>query len=165
MRPRTPVLLCLCALLACCALACATPAQAPAIRISKLSGQPFLSVVVVEQNRPIEKHAKALGLGDVKVQWVSFGGGGTATDWLLVGDVDFVTSGFSSALLLWSRTGGQVKALAATRAVPHGWSRNKLASSTANPRPTAHARPGNLQTSGADYNTGCSVRFLAACAR
>ena len=66
----------------------------------------------------IEKHAKALGLGEVKVDWVTIGSGGTSTDSLLAGNLDFVTSGVSNMLLLWSRTGGQVKAVAATSAVP-----------------------------------------------
>jgi NitT/TauT family transport system substrate-binding protein len=108
----------LCTVLACTALAHPACAEVSAIRISKLYGLPFLSVVVVEQNRLIEKHAKALGLGDVKVDWVTIGGGGTATDLLLAGKLDFVTSGISIALVLWSRTHGQVKALAATGAVP-----------------------------------------------
>jgi NitT/TauT family transport system substrate-binding protein len=108
----------LCAVLACCTPAYPARGEVSAIRISKLYGLPFLSVVVVEENRLIEKHAKALGLGDVKVDWVTIGGGGTATDALLAGNLDFVTSGFSIALVLWSRTRGQVKALAATGAVP-----------------------------------------------
>jgi len=118
MRPRTPVSLSLCTVLVCCALACPARAEVSAIRISKLYGLPFLSLVVVEQKRLIEKHAKALGLGEVKVDWVTFGGGGTATDSLLAGDVDFVSSGFTIELLLWSRTGGRVKALAAIGTVP-----------------------------------------------
>lgn len=66
MRPRTPVLLFLCALLASCALACTTRAEVPAIRLSKLYDQPFLSVVVVEQSGLIGKHAKARRWGSAR---------------------------------------------------------------------------------------------------
>ncbi|MBO0763565.1 MAG: ABC transporter substrate-binding protein [Hyphomicrobiaceae bacterium] len=104
------------------ALACGGAASARAevseVRISKQYGLPYLSVVVMEQNRLIEKHAKVLGLGDIKVTWATIGSGGTSTDALLAGNLDFVTSGVSNMLLLWSRTGGQVKALAAAAAVP-----------------------------------------------
>src|SRR5258705_2193543 len=102
------------------ALAFALPlrAEVPEVRISRQYGLPYLTVVIVEQQRLIEKHAKALGLGDIKVNWVTIGSGGTSTDSLLAGNLDFVTSGVSNMLLLWSRTGEQVKAVAAVAAVP-----------------------------------------------
>src|ERR1700680_4543660 len=93
-------------------------AEVSEVRISRQYGLPYLSVVIMEQNRLIEKHAKALGLGDIKVNWVTIGSGGTSTDSLLAGNLDFVTSGVSNMLLLWSRTGEQVKALSAVGAVP-----------------------------------------------
>jgi NitT/TauT family transport system substrate-binding protein len=105
-------------LLAACALAMPLRAEVSEIRISKQYGLPYLSVVVVERERLIEKHAKAAGLGDVKVNWVTIGSGGTSTDALLAGQLDFVTSGISNMLLLWSRTNGQVKAVSAAAAVP-----------------------------------------------
>src|ERR1700681_1784603 len=102
------------------ALALALPlrAEVSEVRISRQYGLPYLSVVIMEQNRLIEKHAKALGLGDIKVNWITIGSGGTSTDSLLAGNLDFVTSGVSNMLLLWSRTGGKVKAVAAVGAVP-----------------------------------------------
>src|ERR1700687_3222345 len=93
-------------------------AEVSEVRISRQYGLPYLSVVIMEQNRLIEKHAKALGLGDIKVNWVTIGSGGTSTDSLLAGNLDFVTSGVSNMLLLWSRTGEQVKAVGATGTVP-----------------------------------------------
>src|SRR5215510_15477127 len=101
-----------------CSASTSSRAEVSEIRISKQYGLPYLSVVVMEQNQLIEKHAKVMGLGDVKVTWATIGSGGTSTDSLLAGNLDFVTSGVSNMLLLWSRTGGQVKALAAAAAVP-----------------------------------------------
>jgi NitT/TauT family transport system substrate-binding protein len=117
-RTKKRAWLSICALLASASIAMSVQAEVSEIRISRLYGLPFLSVVVVEQNQLIEKHAKAMGLGDVKVNWVTIGSGGTSADSLLAGNVDFVTSGISIMILLWSRTGGQVRALAATAAVP-----------------------------------------------
>jgi sulfonate transport system substrate-binding protein len=105
-------------LLVACALALPLRAEVSEVRISKQYGLPYLTVVIVEQQRLIEKHAKLLGLGDIKVNWVTIGSGGTSTDSLLAGNLDFVTSGMSNMLLLWSRTGEQVKAVAAVGAVP-----------------------------------------------
>ena len=118
MQPRKWALLSICILLVSGTLALPARADVSEIRISKQYGLPYLSVAVVEQNQLIEKHAKATGLADVKVNWVTIGSGGTSTDSLLAGNLDFVTSGVSNMLLLWSRTGGQVKALAAAAAVP-----------------------------------------------
>jgi len=114
---RRLVLIRVCALVA-AVLPALADAEVSEIRISKQYGLPYLSVVVVEQQKLIEKHAKATGLGDVKVNWVTIGSGGTSTDSLLAGNIDFVTSGVSNMLLLWSRTGGQVKAVSAASAVP-----------------------------------------------
>ncbi len=80
-------------------------AEVSEVRISKQYGLPYLTVVIVEQQRLVEKHARLLGLGDVKVNWMTIGSGGTSTDSLLAGNLDFVTSGISNMLLLWSRTG------------------------------------------------------------
>src|ERR1700737_2903443 len=104
--------------LAACALASPLRAEVSELHISKQYGLPYLSVIIAEQNQLIEKHAKALGLGEVKVDWVTIGSGGTSTDSLLAGNLDFVTSGVSNMLLLWSRTGEQVKAVGATGTVP-----------------------------------------------
>ena len=101
-----------------CAMAATARAEVSEVRISKQYGLPYLTVVIVEQQRLIEKHAKAMGLGDVKVSWVTIGSGGTSTDSLLAGNIDFVTSGVSNMMLLWSRTGEQVKSLSAVAAVP-----------------------------------------------
>src|SRR5262245_51293857 len=64
-------------------VAASARAEVSEIRISKQYGLPYLSVVVMEQNQLIEKHAKAMGLGDVKVTWATIGSGGTSTDSLL----------------------------------------------------------------------------------
>jgi NitT/TauT family transport system substrate-binding protein len=100
-----------------CAFSLPLCAEVSELRISKQYGLPYLNVVIVEQQQLIEKHAKARGV-DLKVRWVTLGSGGTSTDSLLAGNIDFVTSGMSNMLLLWSRTGGQVKALSAVAAVP-----------------------------------------------
>src|ERR1700694_4309928 len=99
------------------ALALPLRAEVSEVRISKQYGLPYLSVIIAEQNQLIEKHAKAMGLGEIKVDWVTIGSGGTSTDSLLAGNLDFVTSGVSNMLLLWSRTGEQVKAVGATGTV------------------------------------------------
>ena len=103
------------------ALAFFTPpayAEVNEIRIAKQPGLGYLQMIVMEENRLIEKQAKARGLGDVKVSWITFNSGGTSTDALLSGNLDIVASGATNMLLLWSKTNGQVKGLAGGAALP-----------------------------------------------
>ena len=73
---------------------------------------------IMEAQGLIEKHAAALGVPGVAVQWATFNGGGAATDALLAGSVDMVNTGVGNMLLLWDRTHGRVKAFVATCAEP-----------------------------------------------
>lgn len=88
------------------------------IRITKQPGIIYLAPIVMEQQKLIEQEAAKLGLPDLKARWITFGGGGAATDALLSGNVDVVTTGASNMLLLWDRTKGGVKALAGSSATP-----------------------------------------------
>jgi hypothetical protein len=60
-------------------------AEVAEIRITKQPGIIDLPLVVMEPNKLVEKHAKAPGLGDLKVSWVTLTSGGAATDALLSG--------------------------------------------------------------------------------
>jgi hypothetical protein len=68
-------------------------AEVAEIRITKQPGIIYLPLVVMEPNKLVEKHAKAAGLGELKVSWVTLTSGGAATDALLSGSSDLVTSG------------------------------------------------------------------------
>ena len=93
-------------------------AETNEVRITKQPGLLYLPMILMEAGGLIEKHTKAAGLGDVKTTWVTFNSGGAATDALLSGNVEFVTSGASNMLLLWDRTKGQVKGVAACGGMP-----------------------------------------------
>ena len=93
-------------------------AETNEVRITKQPGLLYLPMILMESGGLIEKHAKTAGLGDVKTNWITFNSGGAATDALLSGNVDFVTSGASNMLLLWDRTKGQVKGVAACGGMP-----------------------------------------------
>jgi NitT/TauT family transport system substrate-binding protein len=73
---------------------------------------------VMEQNRLVEKYARAAGSGEIKVQWITFNSGGASTDALLSGSVDLVTSGVSNLLLLWERTKGEVNGVTSVGGLP-----------------------------------------------
>jgi NitT/TauT family transport system substrate-binding protein len=93
-------------------------AEVKELRIAKQPGLVYLPAIIVEGRGLVEKHAKAAGLGDLKVSWVTFAGGGASTDALLAGNVEMVASGSTNLLLLWDKTKGGVKGVAATGATP-----------------------------------------------
>jgi NitT/TauT family transport system substrate-binding protein len=93
-------------------------AEVSELRITKQPSVIYLPLVIMEENRLVEKHAKSAGLGDLKVNWITLSGGGAATDALLSGNVEMVTSGVGNLLTLWDKTKGQVKGISAASAVP-----------------------------------------------
>lgn len=92
--------------------------DAQQISITRQPGILYLPAQVMEKQQLIEKHAAALGVPNVKVNWVVFTGGGAATDALLSGNVDIVNSGVGNMLLLWDRTHGKVKGIITNSAQP-----------------------------------------------
>ena len=102
-------------LLAHCGVAGAEVAE---VRIAPSYGITYLPLVIMEQNRLLEKHARAAGLGDIKVSWVTISGGAGMNDALLSGNVDFVSGGIPPFSLLWEKTRGGVKGVAALSAMP-----------------------------------------------
>ncbi len=93
-------------------------AEVSEIRITRQPGIIYLAVTVMEKGRLIEKAAAAQGVPDLKATYSVFGGGGAATDALLSGNVDVVTTGVSNMLLLWDRTKGGVKGFGSSSATP-----------------------------------------------
>ncbi|MDR0664887.1 MAG: ABC transporter substrate-binding protein [Helicobacteraceae bacterium] len=100
------------------ALALNLSAEKSSLVISKQYGLGYLPLIVVEEHKLIEKHAKSAGLGDVKVEWATFGGGSTANDALLSGTADLVSGGVAPFVRLWDKTNGKVKALASLNDAP-----------------------------------------------
>lgn len=101
-------------------LVSASPAAAEVreVRIARQYGLGYLPLIVAEQQHLIEKHAKAAGLGDVKVTWATLGGGSATNDALLSGSVDYVSSGVAPLVVLWAKSNGAVKGLAALDTSP-----------------------------------------------
>ncbi|MCX8999648.1 ABC transporter substrate-binding protein [Rhizobiaceae bacterium BDR2-2] len=82
------------------------------IRISEQFGTIYLPLHVIRDQNLIEKHAKALGLDEVKVEWAKLSGGSAINDALLSGSIDIAAAGIGPFLTLWDRTDGAVKIVA-----------------------------------------------------
>ena len=107
--------------LAAAARAVPAGAAAPEIRLARQFSMGYLQFNVMEHQQLIEKHAKALGLPDVKVSWLIFNGPQAINEALLSGAVDVASGGTPGLLVLWGRTKGtpfEVRGIAAMSSQP-----------------------------------------------
>ena len=104
------------------ALALTLPhADAAEIRLARQFSVGYLQLNVMEHQKLIEKHAKALGLNDVKVTWSTFNGPAAINDALISGNIDIATGGVPGLLVLWARTKGtpqEVRGISALSSQP-----------------------------------------------
>lgn len=103
-----------------CAIGClaltALPARAEQseLRIAKQYGLGYLQMMVLEDQKIVEKNAQAAGLGDVKVTWATFRSSDVMNDALLSGNVDFVCLGIPGIATIWGKTRGGLEVKAAS---------------------------------------------------
>ncbi|MBF8177938.1 ABC transporter substrate-binding protein [Herminiimonas contaminans] len=95
-------------------------AEVNKIGIAQQYGISYLPLMIMEENKLLEKEAKEAGLGDIKVQWAKFAGGNVMNDALLSGDLQFASGGLGPFITLWAKTKDNigVKAVAAMNSMP-----------------------------------------------
>ena len=96
-------------------------ATAAEIRLARQFSMGYLQLNVMEHQQLIEKHAKALGLSDVKVSWFTFNGPTAVNEALISGNIDIGSGGVPGLLVLWSRSKGtaqEVRGIAALSSQP-----------------------------------------------
>src|SRR5437764_1978754 len=100
---------------------CITAARAEMaeINVAQQYGISYLPLMLMEEKKLIEKHAKAGGV-DVKVGWAKFAGGNVMNDALLSGSLHFASGGVAPLVTLWARTRGNldVKGVGALNSMP-----------------------------------------------
>jgi NitT/TauT family transport system substrate-binding protein len=105
------------------ALLLALPARAEVteLHVAKQYGLGYLQMMLMEDQKLIEKHAKAAGLGDLDVTWATFRSSDVMNDALISGSVDFVCLGPAGLVTIWAKTRGNidVRAAAAMNAQPN----------------------------------------------
>jgi len=89
------------------------------IKVAQQYGISYLPLMLMEEQKLIEKHAKAAGV-DVKVGWAKFAGGNVMNDALLSNSLQFASGGVGPLVTLWARTKGNldVKAVSAINSMP-----------------------------------------------
>ncbi|GAC1424477.1 MAG: ABC transporter substrate-binding protein [Candidatus Velthaea sp.] len=96
-------------------------ANATEIRLAKQFSMGYLQFNIMEHENLIEKHAKALGLPDVKVSWLTFNGPDAMNSALISNSVDVVAGGVPGLLTIWDKTRGtpqEIKGICALSSQP-----------------------------------------------
>jgi NitT/TauT family transport system substrate-binding protein len=97
-------------------------AETNTLRMSKQFGLPYLPMIILEDQKLIEKHAKAAGLGDITVSWTTLAGPAAQLDAILAGQIDFIGPGVPTLATAWDKTVGtpqEMRALAAMQSMPY----------------------------------------------
>ena len=84
----------------------AARAEVHELRISHGYGIHYLPMFVMEQQKLIEKHARAMGLGELTVEWHAIDGGNQINDAMLSGALDVASLGVPGFLVLWDKARG-----------------------------------------------------------
>lgn len=79
-------------------------AEMSEVTIAKQYGVSYLPFMLMERDKLLEKHAKAAGLDDIKVNWRTFAGGGVMNDALISGNLHFASAGVPPFATLWDKT-------------------------------------------------------------
>lgn len=95
-------------------------AEVNEVRVARGYGVGFVPLMIMEDQRLIEKHAKKAGLGEVSVKWATISGAAAVNDALLAGQLDFAQGGPQALIILWARTKGSldVRGVAALNTIP-----------------------------------------------
>jgi len=103
----------------CIALSGVARAEMSEIKVAQQYGIGYLPLMIMEEQKLIEKHAKAVGV-DVTVSWAKFAGGNVMNDALLSNSLQFASGGVGPLVTLWARTKGNldVKGVGALNSMP-----------------------------------------------
>ncbi len=104
-----------------CGLFAAVPSQAEVseVRIAKGFGIGYLPLIVMEDEKLYEKHAKAAGLAS-ETKWLVIDGGTTQAQLLIGGNLEVSSGGLGPLVAIWGRTKGSldVRGMASINSMP-----------------------------------------------
>lgn len=100
--------------------AAASHAEVAELKIAGQYGISYLPLMIMEEQKLVEKYAKEAGVPNVKVTWAKFAGGNVMNDALLSESLHFAAGGVAPLVTLWAKTRGSydIKAAAALNSMP-----------------------------------------------
>lgn len=95
-------------------------AEVNEVRLAQQFGINYLPLTIMRTEKLVEKHAAALGLGQIKVTWRQFGAGNVMNEALFADQLDFASGGVGPLLTIWDKTKGifDVHGVAALGSMP-----------------------------------------------
>lgn len=95
-------------------------AEMDEITVAQQFGVSYLPLIVMQEQKLIEKYAKENGVDDLEVNWVKFAGGNVMNDAIISGSLQFASGGVGPLVKIWAKTAGNmnVKGVAAINAMP-----------------------------------------------
>jgi NitT/TauT family transport system substrate-binding protein len=91
---------------ACTLVAAPLKAEVDRVRISRGYGILFLPLIVMQDQKLLEKQAAKAGLGEVNVNWALLDGGNVINDGIMAGAIDIAGIGAPGFLTLWAKAKG-----------------------------------------------------------
>jgi NitT/TauT family transport system substrate-binding protein len=92
-------------------LASSARAEPAEIRVAEQYGLAFLPLMIMRDQRLVEKNAAKAGLGSLRMTWSKLGAVSAINDALLSGSLDFAAGGVPSLVTLWAKTKGSPDAV------------------------------------------------------
>ena len=95
-------------------------AEVSELKVVRQFGISFLPILVMQDKKLFEKHAKAAGL-DTQANYMQLSGGNTVNDALLSGTIHIASGGIPPMAIIWARTQGsanEIKAISAKNSAP-----------------------------------------------
>lgn len=99
-------------------------AEAKTLRVAKQYGLGYIQLMIMEDQKLVEKHAKAAGLGEITVDWSTFRSSDVMNDALISGNLDFASLGPTGIITIWSRTRNNIDIRAASGINAMAWTLN-----------------------------------------
>jgi len=84
----------------------ASQAEVKEVRISKGYGILYLPLIVMEDQKLLEKQAEKAGIGPLKVNWLMLDGGNVINDAMMAGSLDIAGTGAPGFITLWAKAKG-----------------------------------------------------------
>lgn len=98
------------------------------IRIARQFGLGYLPTMVMDHEKLIEKHAKALGIPEVEVTWLQLNNAVAMNDAMLSGNLDFASGAVTAPIIVWDKTRGtrdEIKSVCGESVIPFTLFTNK----------------------------------------
>ena len=95
-------------------------AEVDHITVAEQYGVSYLPLMIMQQEKLIQKAAAAEGVKNLKVTWVKFAGGGVMNEALLSDSLQFASGGVGPLVILWAKTRDNyhVKGVSAINSMP-----------------------------------------------